>query len=70
MAGNVARIRSKSTNARDERTPPQLMENSHATMLEDIEHAGSALDRAQLFLEDFQRSKIEIMPSVCGSLYA
>jgi len=40
-------------------------------MLNDIEkHAGSALDQAQQYLDDFQKSRIELLPSVHGSLYA
>ena len=40
-------------------------------MLVDIEeHAGTALDRAQLYIEDFQKSKIELLASVHGYLFA
>ncbi len=34
------------------------------------EHAGSALDKAQQFLDDFKKGRIEIQPIVVGSLLA
>jgi len=40
-------------------------------MLEHIEkHAGTALDQAQQYLEDFQKSRVEILPTVFGNLFA
>lgn len=34
-------------------------------MLDHIEkHAGNALDQAQQYLEDFQKSRVEILPTV------
>ena len=40
-------------------------------VLEQMEqHAGSALDTAQQYLEDFQRQKFEILPRVMGILLA
>lgn len=49
----------------------QLVEEEFdANLLQDIESAGSALDKAQIFLEDFQKSRVEILPAVLGSLYA
>jgi len=40
-------------------------------VLEHLEqHAGSALDQAQQYLDDFQKSRIEVLPVIQGSLFA
>ena len=40
-------------------------------MLDDIEkHAGTALDQAQIYIDDFQKSRIELLASVHGYLFA
>ena len=39
--------------------------------MEHIEkHAGSALDQAQQYIDDFEKSKIEVIPMVQGNLFA
>ena len=49
----------------------QIEEEEDEHILEHLEkHAGSALDQAQSYLEDFQKSKVEILPAILGNLYA
>ena len=45
-------------------------EQINESLLEHIEkHAGSALDQAQMYIEDFQRSRIEPQPITHGALF-
>lgn len=46
-------------------------ENYDENILEHLEkHAGSALDQAQQYLEDFQKSRVEVLPVIQGNLFA
>ena len=33
-------------------------------------HAGSALDQAQQYIDDFEKSKVEVLPMIQGYLFA
>lgn len=46
-------------------------EEHNEGILDEVEYnVGSSLDKAQLFIEDFQKSKFEIQPSTKGYLFA
>ena len=46
-------------------------EEHNEGILDDVENnVGSSLDKAQMFIEDFQKSKFEIQPSTKGHLFA
>jgi hypothetical protein len=48
----------------------QIIEEDYDSgLLDDVEN-NSALDKAQHFVEDFQKSRVEILPTILGSLYA
>ena len=47
----------------------RVRDSLQASFLEVVEHAGSALDRAAAYVEDFQESKIEPLPVIHGALF-
>ena len=61
----------KVKNSKERQMEGETQEQFDENILESIErNAGSALDQAQAYIDDFQKSRVEVLPAITGSLYA